>query len=94
MLHQGYTFSYFQASHGPDFDAPVFQYTECDPAPKQVSPGFAEMLDAQLRLMEENNRREHETGGYFLTVAGGFTRRSYPALNDGVRPLDSEDELI
>jgi hypothetical protein len=28
------------------------------------------------------------------TVAGGFGHRVYPALNDGVRPLDAEDELI
>jgi hypothetical protein len=94
MFHQGYTFSYFQAAHGPDFDAPVFQYVECDPAPKQIAAGFAEMLDAEVRLMEENNRRGHKIGGYFLTVEGGFTRMVYPALGEGRRPLDCEDEFI
>lgn len=94
MLHQGYSFCYFQTAHGPDFDAPVFQYTECDPAPKQVAPGFAEFLDAELSLMEENNRLSRESGGYFITVAGGFERRLYPALDEGRTPLDSEDELL
>jgi hypothetical protein len=93
-FHQGYTFSYFQAGQRPDYDSPVFQYVECDAGPKKIADGFAEMLDAEVRLMEEVNRMERESGGYFLTVAGGFERRVYPALDDGVRPLDAEDELI
>jgi hypothetical protein len=44
--------------------------------------------------MEENNRAEREMGGYLMTVMGDYTRRVYPALGDGVRPLDMEDELI
>src|SRR5688500_15524916 len=43
MLHQGYSFCYFQAGYGI-YDSPVFQYVECEPAPKQVAPGFAEFL--------------------------------------------------
>ena len=94
MTHQGYTFCYFRGGDGTDFDAPVFQYTECEDAPRQVAPGFAELLDAEVGLMEENDRLEREAGGYFLTVSGGFERRVYPALEEGRRPLDCEDELL
>jgi hypothetical protein len=44
--------------------------------------------------MEENNRLSRESGGYFITVSGGFERRLYPALDEGRRPLDCEDELL
>ena len=94
MFHQGYSFLYFQSGHDIAFDAPVFQYVEGEPAPKQIAAGFAELLDAELRLMEENNRLERQTGGYLITVSGGYTRRLYPAQGDGPSPLESEDELI
>ena len=94
MLHQGYTFCYFQTDYKILYDAPVFQYTECDPAPRPIAPGFAELLDAELTLMEETNRTEREQGGYLLTVEHGFARRTYPALSDAPRPLDTEDDLI
>jgi hypothetical protein len=93
MLHQGYSFCYFQ-SPAPEFDAPVFQYTECDPAPKLIARGFAELLDAEVTLMEETSRVSRESGGYLLTVSGGFERRLYPAPGEGPRPLDREDELL
>ncbi|HEX7956989.1 MAG TPA: hypothetical protein VF508_08610, partial [Pyrinomonadaceae bacterium] len=94
MLHQGYTFCYFQTEHEIIYDSPVFQYTECDPAPRRIAPGFAELLDAELALMEETNRLERASGGYFITVEHGFSRRTYPALSDGPRPLDTPDDLI
>lgn len=94
MTHQGYSFCYFQSPSASAFDAPVFQYVECEDAPKQVAPGFAEFLDAEVRLMEENDRMTRESGGYFITVSGGFERRLYPALDEGRRPLDCEDELL
>ncbi|MCA1620854.1 MAG: SMI1/KNR4 family protein [Acidobacteria bacterium] len=94
MTHQGYSFCYFQSPSASAFDAPVFQYVECEPAPKQIAPGFAEFLDAEVRLMEENDRMTRESGGYFITVSGGFERRLYPALDEGRRPLDCEDELL
>jgi hypothetical protein len=93
MTHQGYSFCYFQAA-APAFDAPVFQYVECEDAPKQIAPGFAEFLDAEVGLMEENDRMTRESGGYFITVSGGFERRLYPALDEGRRPLDCDDELL
>ena len=93
LLHQGYSFLYFEAAGG--YDAPVFQYVQGEPAPKQVAAGFAELLEAQVRELEELNRLERESGGYLLTVyPGGFTRRVYPARGEGVSPLDMEDELI
>jgi hypothetical protein len=94
MTHQGYTFCYFQAPADAGFDAPIFQYTACDPEPRRIADGFAELLDAEVKLMEENNRAAREMGGYFITVAGGFERRVYPAMDGGRRPLDEEDEFI
>ena len=44
--------------------------------------------------MEEDNRPSVESGGYFITVAGGSERRLYPAMEEGRRPLDVEDELL
>jgi hypothetical protein len=93
LFHQGYSFLYFKADGG--YDAPVFQFVEGEAAPRQIAPSFAEFLDAQARELEELNRTERESGGYLLTVyPGGYTRRVYPALGEGVRPLDMEDELI
>ena len=93
LFHQGYSFLYFKADGG--YDAPVFQFVEGEAAPKQIAPGFAEFLDAQVRGLEELNRMERESGGYLLTAyPGGYTRRVYPALGEGVSPLDLEDELI
>jgi len=62
--------------------------------PKQIAAGFAVLLDAELRLMEETNRLERESGGYFITVSGGYTRRLYPAEGDGPPPLETDDDLI
>lgn len=50
LSHQGYTFLYLVAAGG--FDSPVMQWIERDPAPGQVAVGFAELVDAELRLME------------------------------------------
>jgi hypothetical protein len=94
MTHQGYSFCYFQSPSASAFDAPVFRYVECEDAPKQVAPGFAEFLDAEVSLMEENDRLARESGGYFITVSGGSERRLYPALDEGRRPLDCDDELL
>ena len=94
MFHQGYTFSYFEGGDPSQFDSPVYQYVEGEKAPRRVAAGFAELLDAEVSLMEENNRMERESGGYFITVRGGFTRRVYPAMDEGARPLDTEDQFI
>ncbi len=87
LSHQGYTFLYLLAAGG--FDGPPMQWTEAEREPRQVAAGFAEMVDTELRLMEGNNRRSREQGGYYLTLhpEGGATQ-SYPALASGERPLD------
>ena len=94
MTHQGYSFCYFQSPSASAFDAPIFQYAECEDAPKQVAPGFAEFLDAEVSLMEENDRLTREIGGYFITVSGGFEQRLYPVLEEGRTPLDYEHDLL
>jgi hypothetical protein len=55
-----------------------------------MSP-FLFMVDAELRLMESNNGKFREQGGYYMTLhpEGGATQ-AYPALSSGERPLDQE----
>jgi hypothetical protein len=85
MCHQGYVFVYVLAVGG--FDGPPMQWTEGEREPSPVAATFAEMVDAELRLKEENHRKAREQGGYWLTLyPGGGTAESYPAR--GERPLD------
>ncbi|HZF11591.1 MAG TPA: SMI1/KNR4 family protein [Thermoanaerobaculia bacterium] len=87
LLHQGYTFVYLLAAGG--FDGPLMQWTETEREPRQVAAGFADMVDAELRLMESNNAELRNRGGSYLTFhpEGGSTQ-SHPALASGERPLD------
>ena len=87
LFHQGYTFVYLLAVSG--FDGPPMQWTETEREPRQVAPTFADMVDAELRLMEGNNRSFREKGGYYLTLhPGGGATQSHPALASGERPLE------
>ena len=71
------------------FDGPVMQWTENESEPEQVAAGFADMVDAELRLLETNNRAFRENGGYYKTLhADGGGSMVFPALNSGERPLD------
>jgi hypothetical protein len=87
LSHQGYTFVYILATGG--FDGPPMQWIEGERDPTQVAPTFAEMVDAELQLMETNARTAREEGGYYLTLhpEGGVTE-SHPAFGSGERPLD------
>ncbi|NLE58521.1 MAG: SMI1/KNR4 family protein [Planctomycetes bacterium] len=87
LFHQGYMFLYLLAASG--FDGPVMSWTETEREPRQVAAGFAEMVDADLRLMEDNNRQDHEDGGYYqiLGTDGGGTQ-VHPPLARAERPLD------
>jgi len=87
LSHQGYSHAYFIAAGG--LDAPVWQYGEGEAGPVVIAAGFAEFLAAELGLMEANDRKSRELGGYYLTVyEGGGTAREYPSLNSGSRPRD------
>lgn len=78
---------YLSAAGG--FDGPPMQWTETEQEPRSVAAGFAEMVDAELRLMESNNAAFREQGGYYLTLhPEGGSSRSYPALASGEKPLD------
>ena len=56
------------------------QWIEKEPAPRAVASTFAEMVDAELTLMEDNNRGFREGGGYYLTLyPNGEARSHYPA---------------
>ncbi len=68
---------------------PPMQWTETEREPRQVAETFAEMVNAELRLMETNNQAYREQGGYYLTLyPGGGATESHPALASGERPLD------
>jgi hypothetical protein len=87
LLHQGYTFVYLLGSGG--FDAPTMQWTETERQPRQVAATFAGMVEAELELMESNNRSVREKGGYYMTLhPDGGAALSYPSLASGERPLD------
>ncbi len=87
LFHHGYTFVYHLATGA--FDSPPMQWTETEREPRQVAETFAEMVNAELRLMETNNQAYREKGGYYLTLhPGGGATESHPALASGERPLD------
>lgn len=89
LSHQGYTFVYLVAAGG--FDSPPMQWTETEREPRQVAASFAEMVDAELRLMESNNKKSREQGDYYLTLhPGGGATASHPALASGERPLEQK----
>jgi hypothetical protein len=87
LFHQGYTFVYLLAVGG--FDGPLMQWTETEREPRQAAATFADMVDAELRLMESNNRKFRQQGGYYKTLhRGGGSSMQFPALDSGERPLD------
>lgn len=78
LSHQGYTFVYIMASGG--LDSPAMQWTETEREPEQVAATFAELVEAELELMEHNNKTSRESGGYYVTLhPDGTTTESYPA---------------
>jgi hypothetical protein len=86
LKHQGYTFTYIVAAGG--FDSSAFQWSEGEHNPQQIAPSFADLVSAELDLMEETNRQSRAQGGYYLTIhADGSHKAVYPALNGGDRPL-------
>ena len=92
LTHQGYQFTFVQPHGGSD--CPVLNYTETRSAPMQIAETFAAFLDAELRLMEENHRRSHETGGHYITVRGdGSTSLLFPALASGDRATSKPFKL-
>jgi hypothetical protein len=87
LFHQGYAFVYLLAAGG--FDSPPMQWTETEREPRQVAATFANMVDAELALMESNNRACRESGGYYLTLyPGGGATQSHSARASGDRPLE------
>jgi SMI1 / KNR4 family (SUKH-1) len=87
LFHQGYMFVYLLAVGG--FDGPPMQWTETEREPRQVAPTFADIVDAELQLMESNSRAFREQGGYYKTLnLEGGDSMDFPALSSGERPLD------
>jgi len=87
LFHQGYCFTYVLADGS--FDSAPMQWIEQDREPTPVSATFADMVNAELQLMEENHSSLHQRGGYWLTVhPGGGTSEEHPARASGLRPLN------
>lgn len=92
LFHQGYTFAFIVADGG--FDSPVFQYIEGDHNWSQSTSGFAEFIDAEIQLAEQNHQNFHKQGGYFVSIdRDGYASEIYPALADGNPPLDGPDKF-
>lgn len=82
LAHQGYQFTFLQPRGG--FDCPVMSYMETEEAPQQIAESFAAFLDAEVRMMEDDHRQSHESGGHYITVhKNGGTTFEYPALASG-----------
>ncbi len=71
LSHQGYTFLFLLAVG--QFDGPVMQWIEMEREPRQVAPTFAEMVDAELCVMESNlsslprpKIKQHQSQGHGL----------------------------
>jgi hypothetical protein len=62
LFQQGYTFVYLRGQGG--FDGPVWQYLETEQQPQEITPGFADLVDAELRSMEHNRATTRTQGGY------------------------------
>ena len=92
LVHQGYTFLYFDSQ--TSYDTAILQYTEGESAPQQISSSFEELVDSELRLAEDVNRRRRETGGFYVTIDAAGYRESHPALASGERPLDNGDVFL
>jgi hypothetical protein len=92
LVHQGYTFLYFESAAG--YDTAILQYTEGDSAPKETSSSFAELVDSELCVWEDLNRSWHERGGYYVRIDGDACRETHPALASRERPLDIGDVFL
>lgn len=87
LFHQGYSFIYVLADGS--FDSSPMQWIEKDREPTLVAATFADMVNAELQLQEDNHSSSHQSGGYWLTVfPGGGTREEHPPRASGIRPLD------
>lgn len=92
LFHQGYSFAFIVADGG--LDCPVFQYVEGDEHWSQATAEFAEFVDLEIRLAEQNHHNFHDQGGYYVSIdSDGYASQIYPALADGKPPLDGPDRF-
>ena len=92
LLHQGYSFYFFEVDGSSD--PPIFLYVEGTTKPQQFAASFAELLEAELRQMEDLTIRQREGGGHYVTVeTTGCVSSTYPALASNERPLDRADQF-
>ncbi|MFK3648407.1 SMI1/KNR4 family protein [Lysobacter enzymogenes] len=86
MGHQGYLYYAFVADGR--FDSPVLRWSDGSERGGPITAGFAEWVEEELELMERNNLRQHENGGYYLTLhPGGGQSAHHPALASADHPL-------
>jgi hypothetical protein len=92
FFHQGYTFAYFIADTTEN--PTIGWYREGETGPHLSDETFIDMLENEIELMERNHQSAIETGGYFVQVTDQSVRETHPARSRGIRPIDSDDQLI
>ena len=90
FFHQGYSFYYFEKV---DDDYLVYLYVEGDSKPTKKFESFSEMLENELSLMEEINKRGQESDGHFMTIYEGSEHIEFPAKSSGVIPRKVGDKF-
>jgi hypothetical protein len=92
LLHQGYSFYFFEADGS--YDPPIYLYVEGNTKPQKLAATFAELVENELRQMEDLTMRQRQTGGHYVTVGTtGRVSSRYPALSSNERPLDRGDQF-
>ena len=93
LVHQGYSFTYVRAVGG--FDSSVYSFVEGQDTVKVASATFAGLLEAELALMEANDRASRDAGGTWIRVnRDGSITQTFPARASGERPLDHPDDYL
>lgn len=92
LEHQG--ISYFYLSPAGGDDSAIYLIAEGAKAPIVVHDGFQYLLETQIELAEENDKRAIKMGGSFVQIISGATIESFPQLTGGTRPLDVQDDFI
>ncbi|MDH4118538.1 MAG: SMI1/KNR4 family protein [Acidimicrobiia bacterium] len=93
LVHQGCSFMYVRAVGG--FDSPVYGFVEGQGTVKVESDSFAALVEAELALMEANDRASRDAGGTWIRVNRDRSiTQTFPSRASGERPLDHPDDYL
>jgi len=79
LTHQGYSVVYVLD------DDSVWQVIEGE-TPKRVAASIRDFIAAEVSLMEDVWRSQHEDGGYYVSISRGIVSMTFPAA--GERPFE------